>query len=100
MERCRVFFYQLLQSTFQKITDLSGVFGQALALDDLEHLQCDRAGQRRAAIGSSMGARIEQISVRRADPERADGEAAAEGFRHGNSIRQKAYRQVRGVVRR
>ena len=71
------------------VADLARVVRQFLALDHLEDLQGDRAGQRRAAISRAVGAGAQQIGVGRAHPERADGEAAAERLGHRDAVRQE-----------
>ena len=48
---------QLLQAVLEESAGLPRVVGQLLALDDLENLQRDRAGQRRAAESRAVRAR-------------------------------------------
>src|SRR5207249_1237556 len=49
----------------------------------------DSAGKRCASKGSSVRSGAKQVGVRRAHPESPNRDAAAQGFRHGNGVRQK-----------
>ena len=67
------------------------MFIQLFALDDLENFQRHGAGQRRAAKGRGVRARPQQIRIRRAHPERADGKSAAERLGHRKAVGQKLF---------
>ena len=77
------------QAALEKVADLARVVGQLLALDHLEYLQGDRAGERRAAVSGAVRARAEQIGVGRPHPERAHGESAAQRLGHRDAVRQE-----------
>ena len=84
-----IFRGECLQAALEIVADLARVVGQLLALDHLQYLQGDRAGERRAAISRAVGACAQQIGVGRAHPERADGEPAAQRLGHRDAVRQE-----------
>ena len=88
---CGIFPGEPVQFMLQPFAELPRVGIQLFRFDHFQDFQRHSAGQRRAAEGGTVRAGSEQAGIRFANPERADGEAAAERFRHGEAVGQKVF---------
>src|SRR5438477_10399151 len=69
---------QSRQFAFHEVSQLEGMIGQLIALDDFENLQGHGAAERRAAERRGMRSRRKDTRVLFAYPERANRKSAAQ----------------------
>src|ERR1017187_4581766 len=80
------FCRQCLQFTNEILASFARVAQQVIAVERIEHRECDRTGQGRTAERRAMRARAQHVRVRPANPNRGDWESAAETLRPRDRI--------------